>query len=287
MKSLTAYAPAKLNLTLRVGPLQDDGFHPLESLVTLIDFADQVTVTQRDDEAIVVACEKPGVPTDETNLAYRAAELLAETADVKHGVTITLEKRIPPGMGLGGGSSNAATTLMLLNALWDLGYEREQLSQVAALLGSDVSLFLHGPLSVIRGRGEQVTPLDRPLEAAVLLIMPKLHCSTPAVYRAFDEMPAQPPRSELNTILAARGADTLMMQLFNDLEEPAFRIEPRLRELAALIRSRIGVPVLVTGSGAGMFRLCDTEALAQEAADKLIDLNDIQVVVTKTQAAVG
>lgn len=283
--SLTATAPAKLNLTLRVEPLRDDGFHPLESLVTLIEFGDQVTVTPRDDDAIVISCNQPGVPTDETNLAFGAASVLSEAAEIDRGVTIHLEKRIPPGMGLGGGSSNAATTLRLLNKLWDAGYKQDELSKLAMLLGSDVPLFLHGPLSVIRGRGEEVEPQAEPMSYAVVLVMPQLHCSTPSVYRAFDEIPSHPPRAELETILSSCSADTLMMQLFNDLEEPAFRVQPLLRQVAIEVRKRIGVPVLVTGSGAGIFRLCGSDEEAQATANKLTGMPGVEVVVTRTQAA--
>jgi 4-diphosphocytidyl-2-C-methyl-D-erythritol kinase len=282
MKTLTASAPAKLNLTLRVGPLRGDGFHPLESLVTWIDFADQITFSLRDDDQIVIESDQPGIPTDDSNLVHRAARLLANAAGRSPGISIKLIKRIPPGMGLGGGSSNAATSLRGLNQLWETGQSTGRLCELAAEIGSDVPLFLHSPLSTMRGRGEIVEPVSQQLQAWVLLILPKLHCSTPAVYRAFDQLGDPPEHPALDAILGDLSADALMPLLFNDLEEPAFVVEPRLRELVSKVNERLGSPVRVTGSGAGCFRLYADAESASTAAEKLSDLDQAQIVVTQT-----
>jgi 4-diphosphocytidyl-2-C-methyl-D-erythritol kinase len=270
MTAHTARSPAKINLTLRVCGTRPDGFHELESLVALLSLHDLVRVTPRNDGVITLACDDPTIPTDESNLALRAARALADAAGVETGVDIALAKRIPAGAGLGGGSSNAATTLTLLNDVWRCGLDRAALAEIGADLGSDVPLFLHGPVCVMRGRGEQLEPVERPLDAWVVLILPELHCSTPAVYRAWDALPEHPPRPKLDRILA--GLDTpreVMYALFNDLERAAFAVNPELAELAARASEAIGRPIRLTGSGAALFTLCDT---APSAAGLALEL---------------
>ncbi|MBN2446828.1 MAG: 4-(cytidine 5'-diphospho)-2-C-methyl-D-erythritol kinase, partial [Phycisphaerae bacterium] len=161
----TRHSPAKINLTLAVLGTRPDGFHVLESLVALLEFGDTIDFTPRTDDQLDLACPHPDVPADGSNLILRAAERLREVAGRQCGVDIKLDKRIPPGSGLGGGSSNAATTLAALNEIWELGLSSEQLSGIAAELGSDVPLFLRGPLSIIRGRGEMVQPVRQLFDA--------------------------------------------------------------------------------------------------------------------------
>lgn len=262
-------SPAKINLTLAVGPRRLDGYHDLESIVALLDFGDEVSAMPRDDGRIVIECDTPGVPTDDTNLAAKAAHALREHAKLRDGVTIRLTKRIPSGAGLGGGSSNAATTLMLLRDLWKLPLKRDQLAAIAATIGSDVALFLYGPLCAMRGRGELVEPLSVSLVASAVLVMPQIHSATAAVYRQFDEMPA-PPKPESAASLVARlsrpnasfpagprqllGED-FMPATFNDLESSAFAATPALGEFAARLREATGHAFRMTGSGAAFFHL--------------------------------
>ena len=208
-------APAKLNLHLRVGPVREDGFHPLVSWMVTTSLCDTLTLAARDDGRIELACDDPSLPVDETNLVVRAARALqniagqgvgttsptgapaatgacgpagAETA-AGLGVSVHLSKRIPAGGGLGGGSSDAAATLVALDRLWRLGLGVSQLATLAAGLGSDVPFFLHAPSAWCRGRGERVTPCPPPAVARhALLILPGISMPTPAVYRAFDAL---------------------------------------------------------------------------------------------------
>lgn len=268
MTTLTRPSPAKLNLTLRVTGLRRDGFHDIESLVTQVDLCDTVSVTGREDGRLSLDCDDPAVPADESNLALRAARALAQVTGVRRGVHISLAKRIPAGAGLGGGSSNAATTLGLLNELWETERSRDELLKIAAGLGSDVPLFFHDPLTVVRGRGQQVEEVQTRITAWATLILPALHCSTPAVYAAWDRLTENPRRPPLSEVLAsASSAARLMDLLFNDLEEPAFAVEPRLRRLAERLGEAGQGPVRLTGSGSAMFRLFDDRpAAAQWAA---------------------
>ena len=163
MDTLSREAPAKINLTLRVLSLRADGYHEIESLVAQIDLCDTVTVTPREDRRLLVDCSDRTIPCDSSNLALRAAHSLAEAHGVRRGALISLTKRIPSGAGLGGGSSNAAATLKLLNAQWRLGLSHPELAEIGAEIGSDVPLFCHGPLCAIRGRGERVEELRQQL----------------------------------------------------------------------------------------------------------------------------
>ena len=264
MATISRLSPAKINLTLRVGPTRPDGFHEIESLVTRAGLCDTVSATLRDDGQLSLACDDPAVPGDETNLALQAARRLREAAGVRdRGVDIALEKRIPTGSGLGGGSSNAAAVLMLLNELWQTGLAPAELATIGAEIGSDVPLFFRSPLCIVRGRGELVKDVPRTLAGWVVLVMPSLHSATRDVYAAWDRLESHPPRSSPEEILKqADSPATLMQHLFNDLEEPALRVSPRLSELSERLKELAKGAVRMTGSGSAFFRLFDSEAEA-------------------------
>ena len=274
METLSRESPAKINLTLRVGDARPDGFHEIESLVAQIGLYDHVTVTSREDRRHLVECDDRTIPCDETNLARRAARLLAESAGVRRGVLISLAKRIPPGAGLGGGSSNAAATLKLLNSLWRLGLSHPDLASLGAQLGSDVPLFCYGPLCVVRSRGEAVEELRDRIALWAALILPDLPCSTAAVYAAWNALTEQPAHASLGEVRsAAHSAAGLMDLLYNDLELAAFAVAPPLGRLAERVAEIAGGPVRMSGSGSALFRLFeqrdDAELFASEVAKHL------------------
>ena len=269
MSSLTRLSPAKINLTLRVGNVRDDGFHEIESLVARVSLCDTVTVTPRDDQRWTVACDDPSLPSDEDNLAWQAVRRLAEAAGLKRGVHVAIEKRIPAGAGLGGGSSNAATVLTLLNELWGVGYSTEELGRIGAEIGSDVPLFLYGPVCILRGRGELIESVSQPLSADVLLFLPEIHCATPAVYGAWDRMSEHPARPPLKAVLDRFDEPARLAEvLFNDLEAPAAAVSPELATLAERLREVCPGPVRMTGSGSAFFCLvnvADTQRAVRAA----------------------
>ncbi|MCK4342445.1 MAG: 4-(cytidine 5'-diphospho)-2-C-methyl-D-erythritol kinase [Phycisphaerae bacterium] len=286
MTTLTRESPAKINLTLRVTGVRADGFHEIESLVARISLCDSVSVSIRDDKRLTVECDNPVIPCDESNLAIRAARALAETVGVQRGVHISLTKRIPPGAGLGGGSSNAATTLRLLNDVWELGLTRAELARLGAQLGSDVPLFFHGPLCVIRGRGADVEDVDANLHAWAALALPNIHCSTPAVYAAWDQGADQAARPEVSEILAACGSVPEFMELlFNDLETPAFEVSPPLGELAGQITEAGWPAVRLTGSGAALFHLFEDESAATTFAAAVENKFGVRTAVIALQTS--
>jgi len=266
MATLTRQSPAKINLTLRVGPLRPDGFHEIESLVARVGLSDTVSVTPRADGQLTLECDDPSIPCDQTNLALRAARLLADQTRAKNGAHISLGKRIPAGSGLGGGSSNAATVLMLLNDLWQLGLARDELAAIGAQIGSDVPLFFHSPLCIVRGRGEQIEDVHRRLKGWVALVLPEIRSSTRDVYAAWDRTPSSEPKIKSSELTTAKSAEALMPQLFNDLEPAALAINPSLAAVVERLGQLSDGPVRMTGSGAGLFRLFDSQSSANRFA---------------------
>jgi len=294
-------APAKINLHLRVGPPRADGFHPLLTWMTTIGLHDTISLEPLGKttgslpvpagEAIRMNCTDPSLPTDERNLAVKAAKLLRSNSN--QSVAIHLEKKIPHGGGLGGGSSDAAFTLWALNQFWHLEKTIDSLSELAAQLGSDVPFFLHGPSSICRGRGEEVRPIASPALARwVLLILPDLSMPTPAVYKQFDDMKLG-QMSEIEgepdwNQWAALSSQDLLPNLVNDLETPAFAIEPRLARLRADIEQQLSRPVRMSGSGSSLFSLYDTRPEAADAAEWVNQTHGAKAIaVEMTPAQLG
>lgn len=294
MRSLSRPSPAKINLLLHVGARRPDGYHEIESLVAQIPLSDTVTVADSGEARITVECDDPAVPRDESNLAVAAARELAGTGGIQGGLRITLRKRIPAGAGLGGGSSNAATTLLLVNEMWRMGLRLEALQQIAARIGSDVPLFLHGPVTAVRGRGEIVADLDLRLTGWIALIVPTVRTSTREVYAAFDRLDPKPQRPALDEVLAtarrAAGdcgacsrtvlpAERLAPLLFNDLEPAALAVEPALRRLYFALERACDGPLRMTGSGSALFALRNGRRDAEKLAQRLAEVAGAGAVV--------
>jgi len=262
-------SPAKINLHLRVAPPASDGFHPLLSWMCTVGLHDEIEFRESTSPGLRLTCDHPEVPVDETNLITRAAKTLAPNL----GADAILQKKIPMGGGLGGGSSNAASTLLALNELWRLRKPKNDLAQIAATRCSDIVFFLHGPSSICEGRGQIVTPIPPPKPKFVILILPQLSMPTPAVYKKFDEMNLGSNADVQNhpdwnawTNLSAK---QLLPLLINDLEPPAFSLRPDLADLRAKIESQISRPVRMSGSGSSLFTLADDAPEAQSLADAI------------------
>ena len=169
-------APAKINLGLRILGKRPDGYHAVQTILQMLDLCDWLTFSPKDAETIRLTCIPAVLPTDGSNLVVRAARLLQQTFHVKQGVEITLEKRIPIAAGLGGGSSDAATTLLVLNHVWQLHHPKVALYPLATQLGSDVPFFLEGPTAYAYGRGEALSPVASPPPLIGILGEPGVWC---------------------------------------------------------------------------------------------------------------
>ena len=272
-------APAKINLHLRVGSPRADGFHPLLSWMATVGLFDTLILEQpvsaEQSEPVVLRCDRADLPCDDRNLVVRVARGWHEQMRLPPlaRVTIDLQKQIPMGAGLGGGSSDGAHALMGLNRLWRTQRAANDLSAFAARFGSDLSFFFYGPSSVCRGRGEIVMPIARPQARWVVLVLPQLSMPTPEVYRRFDQMGLarqrdieDPPHWER---WARLSSEELMPCLVNDLERPAFDIAPALGSLRSGIERSIARPVRMSGSGSSLFTLFDQQDKAEEAAQRI------------------
>jgi 4-diphosphocytidyl-2-C-methyl-D-erythritol kinase len=262
-------SPAKINLHLRVGPLGKDGFHPILSWMCAVGLHDLMDIEARDEPGVSLKCDREDVPVDERNLIVHAGRAL----DQDRGANVTLQKKIPMGGGLGGGSSNAAFALIGFNELWNLNLPISKLAEIGAGLGSDVPFFLHGPSSVCKGRGEKVTAIGPPLPKYAVLVFPEISISTPAVYRRFDEMKlgtadAVQMQPDWNS-WTQMPADALLKNLVNDLEGPAFSLCPQLNELRLTCEKRIGRTVRMSGSGSTLFTLADEKEEAASLVSKI------------------
>lgn len=278
-------APAKINLHLRVGPARADGFHPLMSWMCTVGLFDTLEFDYAEDAVDVespthvrLVCDDPNLPTDERNLVVRVTSSWGrrvyelEKKRVRP-LRARLEKKIPAGAGLGGGSSDGASALRAVNQLWETGASDLKLAEFAELFGSDLPFFFYGPSSVCTGRGETVQPVARPRPKWAMLVLPDIMMPTPEVYRRFDQM--ELGRDELVKQMpdwsawARLSAADLLPMLANDLEAPAFSISKRLRELRETVERSMQRIVRMSGSGSSLFTIFDDRDEAQAAAKKI------------------
>jgi 4-diphosphocytidyl-2-C-methyl-D-erythritol kinase len=244
---VTISAPAKINLSLRVLRRREDGFHEIESLMVPISLADEVEVTLHGEPGIEFHCDDSSLPTDDSNLVVRAARLFFQGVASEPRVRIALRKRVPHGAGLGGGSSDAAATLLALNEVFAAKLTLEALSALAAQVGSDVPFFLHRSAATVRGRGEIVTPCDFPHTLPLLLLKPPFGVPTPWAYRQWRDAREVPDVPYAPQRLA-------WGELVNDLERPVFEKHLFLALLKQWLLAQPEVAgALLSGSGATVF----------------------------------
>ena len=255
MRKLTVPAPAKLNLFLHVTGCRADGYHTLETLFVALDLGDTITLTRRDDGAIVRTTELPGVPA-QSDLAVRAAAALKRETGCALGVDLALTKRIPLGGGLGGGSSDAATVLLALNRLWNVDLPRAELMRIGGTLGADVPFFLCGEPAVGRGVGEHLSPVSLPA-CWVAVIVPPVAVSTASIFAA-RELTRTGQSAKMDVFSEGYGR--------NDLQPIAVARFPDIATALAMLRERSS-GARMTGSGGCVFALFAAESEAREAVD--------------------
>jgi 4-diphosphocytidyl-2-C-methyl-D-erythritol kinase len=276
-KPIRVSPPAKINLYLRVGPPTADGFHPLMSWMVTVGLFDNLEFVPISRPGVSLECDDPAIPTDASNLIVKTAtallETIAENERTVTGLRAALQKRIPVGAGLGGGSSDGAFALLALNQLLNLNWPPHRLAELSAQFGSDLPFFFHGPSSICTSRGEIVNPTPPPKPRWALLILPKIQMPTPAVYRRFDEMKLGHPDS-LTTNPNWRHwstlpANDLLPLLINDLEPPAFDLNPTLAKLHKQATQSLERIIRMSGSGSTLFTLYDSEEQATQAATQI------------------
>ncbi len=248
-------APAKLNLFLHVTGRRADGYHLLQTVFTFIDLADHLHFTLRDDGVVRRITDIPGVPEDQ-DLIVRAARLLRQTAGVAAGVDIEVDKRIPAGGGLGGGSSDAASTLVALNRLWDAGLSREQLQALGLSLGADVPVFVFGQSAFAQGVGEALQPCPVP-PASYVLFVPTISVATATVF-SYPHL----TRDTKSLIMHDFAGHDIHRFGKNDLQAAACALFKPLSLIVSWFESE-GIAARMTGSGACFFAAFSSHEQAQ------------------------
>ncbi|MEW6143256.1 MAG: 4-(cytidine 5'-diphospho)-2-C-methyl-D-erythritol kinase [Chloroflexota bacterium] len=267
---LTLRAPAKLNLVLEVLGKRADGYHEIRSIVQTVDFCDNLELEPAGSFSFDCSVEALRGPE---NLVVRAARMLAETAGIKPGVRITLRKRIPQGIGLGGGSSDAAACLLGLNHLWGLGMPIDQLGTIGARLGSDVPFFLYGGTCLVEGRGERVIPMPDPSLQWMVLLFPSIRGmpeKTRRMYQALTRADfSDGSKTETVRRHIADGKPISADVLFNAFERAARLEFPGLSDVWRQFETITGEGVHLCGSGPALFSLYLTKAVAEVVVGRL------------------
>ncbi len=266
-------ANAKINIALQIRGLRPDGYHELDMIFLELPFGDEIEI-EKTKGGITLSCSDPAIPTDERNLAYKAAQMMMDVCPISEGVSIRIDKKIPAQAGLGGGSSDAACVLNAMNELFELDADAGTLEGMAEKLGADVPFFIKGGCARAAGKGEILTDLGAFPKCAVLVVKPEVSVSTPWAYKAFDERADEPAKMDIEkAVWAIQNADLdeLCENIGNDLEAPVIRKYPLIGEIKKEMLSLGAKGALMTGSGSavfGIFADADQAAFAEKEIQK-------------------
>ena len=306
MRSYSLITPAKINLYLEIIGSRPDGYHELAMILQSIDLSDQIDIHPASTNNIRVYCDHPQVPTDKTNLVYKAAELMAKEFPNAFsnfgGVDITIKKHIPVAAGLAGGSTNAAAVLVGIDLLWNLGLTQSELEELGANLGSDVPFCIAGGTAIATGRGEKLAPLQSLDNLHIVLAKYRsLEVSTSWAYKTYRE------QFGINYIqdsegLAARASafhsegmvkailnkntEKIVQELHNDLEKVVLPAYPQVLQLRELFASQPGVlGTMMSGSGPSVFAIVESQTQAEIVKQRIREVipnEDLELFVTRT-----
>lgn len=264
MLKLLVKAPAKINLSLDVLYKRTDGYHELEMVMTTVDLADRLELELLNDDRIVIHSQTRFVPDDDRNLAYKAANLLKDRFNIKSGASITIEKNIPVAAGLAGGSSDAAAVLRGMNKLWDLRLTLDELAELGAEIGSDVSFCVYGGTALAKGRGEIITPLPPPPNCWVVLAKPAIGVSTAEVYEHLNLNEVIHPNTKAMVDAIYQGDYRgICANLSNVLESVTIKYFPKVKHLKDDMKRFGADAVLMSGSGPTVFALVQHDSRMQ------------------------
>ena len=295
MHSYSLVAPAKINLYLEIIGDRPDGFHELVMILQSIELADRIDIKPSDTEDIYIYCTHPQVPTDESNLAYRAAKLMCDTFPDLYanygGVNIKIKKNVPVAAGLAGGSGNAAAVLVGINLMWELGLTQPELQDLAAKLGSDIPFCISGGTAIATGRGEKLDALkDLDNMWVVLAKYNNISVSTPWAYKTYRQKygqsyisdragiksrTAELHSSPIVSSIAQKNIKEIGKRLYNDLEKIVLPEYPQVAELKSAFAKQNVLGTMMSGSGPTVFALCESEskaiAVKQQVRNQITD----------------
>lgn len=279
---------AKLNLYLEVLGLRKDNYHNIKTVFERISLHDTIVLKPRQDKKIKIYSDSQKIPLDESNLAFKSANLLQRTFNINKGADIKIIKRIPVGSGMGGGSSNAACVLLGLNKLWRLGLGKKALAGLAARIGSDSPFFIYEvPFALGESRGERIKPLKSLFKAKIrhVLAVPKLAVSTPLIYKKWDKSRLTSPKSSVKMLLSAIRKNDLSSTgeaLFNDLQPVTAKIYPEVLVTRRKFISLGLSATLMSGSGPTVFGIASSKKMAQFAYRNLKKSKELEVFAVET-----
>lgn len=262
MDSLTLYAPAKINYLLDVIGKRPDGYHDLRMIMQRVNLCDQITLALTDSPEIIVTCASKGAPDGPGNIAWKAARLLLDNAGTGCGVTIDVKKNIPVAAGLGGGSSDAATVLMGMNELLQLGLTVQELMALGCKLGADVPFFVFKKTALAEGIGEKLTPLPNMPNCWILLVNPGVHVSTAWVYGSL-RLTSRGPLNRLPQVFES--IEQVVSILSNDLESVTIPAFPVIADIKTRLMDLGAVGSMMSGSGPTVFGIFKSQDAAEVA----------------------
>lgn len=271
-KIIAVNAPAKVNLTLDVKYKRTDGYHELETIMHQIDLCDRLVLEQ--SREIIVDSNSPQIPRGKDNLAYRAAAEFMVKFGIKEGVKVFIEKTIPVGAGLAGGSTDAAAVISGLNRLYDLGADLDDLMPIAASLGSDVPFCLQGGTALATGRGEILRPVNPAHALTLVLVKPPFEVSTAQVYGGLDltMIKSHPDARELLHAWDNNNLEGMALNMINVLESVTINRFPEIGQIKQTLLDLGAAAVLMSGSGPSVFGLFNNMVRAASARDHMKDI---------------
>jgi 4-diphosphocytidyl-2-C-methyl-D-erythritol kinase len=268
---------AKINLGIEILGKRDDGYHEIQTLFQTIDFYDEIVFKKREGDQVLLQGDVPGIPWGQENLIYQAAQRIREKVGIFYGLEIHVHKRIPAGAGLGGGSSNAAMTLLALNQLWDLRLNASEVLEIARDIGADVPYFLMGGLCLGTGRGDIISPLKDNRPYPCLLILPDFSSLTKDIYKSYQAvLTSGHKESKIIEFLERRNFSLLD----NGLEETVFKRYPQLKTIKTLLYSLGAEMSQVSGTGSAVFGLFLDKKKAEEAIEEIRKKHTVFLVNT-------
>jgi 4-diphosphocytidyl-2-C-methyl-D-erythritol kinase len=285
LKQLRLNAYAKINLTLDVLGDRPDGYHDIETVLHTVELHDTI-ILREDGDGITLRCTSPDVPTETQNIVHRTAHLLKETFQISRGIEIELTKRIPVAAGLGGGSSDAAVTLLGLAQMWKLRVDDRQLMDLGSKIGSDVPFFLVGGAALAVGRGERVRMLRSLPTTWVVIARPTIQITSEWAYKAIDHGAARkrPDTSRVVRALESEDASSVGQLLCNVFEDVVVAHHPVVGTLRTQMASQAPLGVSLSGTGPALFAMAANEAAARGIAQAVETMPNVEVFVTRTFA---
>ncbi|ADX72420.1 4-(cytidine 5'-diphospho)-2-C-methyl-D-erythritol kinase [Pseudarthrobacter phenanthrenivorans] len=285
-RTVRVKAPGKVNVSLEVGPLRPDGYHSVASVYLAVSLYEEVAATSTDTPGITVSLspestvdlDAADIPLDGSNLAYKAAAIMADVSERSTGVHLEITKRVPVAGGMGGGSADAAATLLACDALWNSGLSREELAHLAGELGADVPFSLLGGAAVGLGVGDELSPALAKAQTYWVLVTADYGLPTPEVYRTLDRLreaggvqAAEPVGVDPQILTALRSGDAeaLSRVLVNDLQRASIELAPALRDTLGIGESHGAIAGIVSGSGPTVALLADDPVAAESLAEDL------------------